>query len=222
MSSKFKNHQEANKLIKKSNANFIKGGILGFISLLCFAKVLLKLLNKYYPDIDLYKYPFIVEIWGTVADWVMIIVTATTAVLLILSFRAQKKANDISYKNYLLSIKPEFSIKNEIQKIGNGIGHLIELELHKNTVYQYEVINYNSIYVEDPASHSQGDTMFPGGKQFLVLTNEIKKITGDNAENHFIAEIAFTDTDRNYYKQVIFTTIVNTVYITGPERIELV
>lgn len=222
MSSKFKNHQEAKKLLKKSNANFIRGGIFGFIAILCFINVLLRVLNNRYPDIDLYKFPYKVEIWGTVADWLMIVVTAATALLLILSFRAQKKANDIAYKNYILSIKPEFSIKSEIQKISNNTSYLIELELHKNSVYQFEVYFYDEKYVEDPEKYSQGDTMFPGGKQFLLLKDEIKSIIDDNAEAHPLAEIAYTDTDKNYYRQIIFTTILNTVYITGPERIELV
>lgn len=96
MESRFENQKAANDLIKRSNKNFLIAGALGIVFLLLIGNIILRLLRKFYPEVDLYKYPYIAEVWGTVSDWVMVIVTTLTAVFLILSFRAQKRANDIS------------------------------------------------------------------------------------------------------------------------------
>lgn len=44
---------------------------------------------------DLSKFPFKSEIWGTVSDWIMVIVTGFTAYYLVKSFEAQKINNSI-------------------------------------------------------------------------------------------------------------------------------
>jgi len=222
MTSKLENAKKARELNRKADKNFAIAYIFGFICFLCIIYVVIKLLNYLYPNIDLYKRPFLTDVWGTVADWVMIIVTTITAALLIMSLRAQKKANDIAYKNYLLSIKPKFSVNDGIvNAVGGNLGFIIELELHNNGVYCFEVINFDSNYLSAPSQYTHADTMFPGAKYYLVLDNNITTIIGSNAEAHFLAEIAFTDIDGNYYRQLIFTTIINTVYITDPESLEM-
>ena len=40
-------------------------------------------------------FPFYVEIWGTVSDWIMIFVTAFTAIYLVKTFRQQNTALEI-------------------------------------------------------------------------------------------------------------------------------
>lgn len=40
---------------------------------------------------DIFKFPFLSEVWGTVSDWVMIIVTGVTAYLLYKTLNAQKE-----------------------------------------------------------------------------------------------------------------------------------
>ena len=54
---------------------------------------------------------FDVEIWGTVSDWIMVVVTALTAYFLVLTFRQQQRLfkNEL-YKHKLL-IKPHFKAK---------------------------------------------------------------------------------------------------------------
>ena len=45
---------------------------------------------------DIFNFPFLSEIWGTVSDWVMIMVTGITAYFLYKTLYAQKK----KYKKY--------------------------------------------------------------------------------------------------------------------------
>lgn len=66
-------------------------------------------------------FPFYAEVWGTVSDWVMIAVTAGTAVFLFLTLRsqikvqkAQQKIMRIEYNKFLDYIKPELTIKINI------------------------------------------------------------------------------------------------------------
>lgn len=219
MESRFENHKVANDLIKRSNKNFLVAGVYGIIFLASIGILTLRLLRKLYPEIDLYKYPYIAEVWGTMSDWAMVLVTTLTAVFLILSFRAQKKANDISYKNYALAIKPRFIVFEKMEETSVGKKALI-IELKSNPAYHFEIREYNDEYIENPKSTYQVTTLFPGSKYFLLTTDKVVAITGENAQSHFLAKILFTDTDGNYYQQIVFSTIVDSVYITGPESIE--
>lgn len=54
--------------------------------------------------------PFRFEVWGNVSDWAMVIVTAITGILILLTFRSQQKLQKLENEIYRLRIKPEIVI----------------------------------------------------------------------------------------------------------------
>ncbi|MDP9076163.1 MAG: hypothetical protein M3O71_01965 [Bacteroidota bacterium] len=42
---------------------------------------------------DLFKFPFLSDVWGTVSDWVMIAVTTITAIFLYKTLKSQKEVH---------------------------------------------------------------------------------------------------------------------------------
>lgn len=53
------------------------------------------------------------EIWGTVSDWVMILVTVATGLLLYLTLTAQLRVTKIEQYKHKLNIQPSFSARIE-------------------------------------------------------------------------------------------------------------
>lgn len=66
-------------------------------------------------------FPFYVEIWGTVSDWVMIFVTAFTALYLVKTFRQQNTALEMARYRFSMSIRPSFSAKLSFLRTSNSI-----------------------------------------------------------------------------------------------------
>nr|HMU04943.1 hypothetical protein [Saprospiraceae bacterium] len=64
--------------------------IIGFFGGIAFVNNWL-VLNKNYPDIGMFQIPFKADVWGTVSDWAMVLVTILTAIYLIKTFRIQQK-----------------------------------------------------------------------------------------------------------------------------------
>jgi len=44
--------------------------------------------------------PFRFEVWGNVSDWAMVIVTAITGILILLTFRSQQKLQKLENEIY--------------------------------------------------------------------------------------------------------------------------
>lgn len=75
---------------------------------------------------ELFNYPFQANVWGTFSDWVMVIVTALTAVYLIKTFRSQKevqllqiKATTIENERYRLENLPIFKLETIVGDLDN-------------------------------------------------------------------------------------------------------
>lgn len=90
------------------------------------------------------------EIWGTVSDWVMIGVTVVTAVLLLETFRAQRKSNELVMINHKRMIQPKFSASNRVKSriLDNGERkYSISLKLMENDArnFYYSSLNGNLI-----------------------------------------------------------------------------
>jgi hypothetical protein len=68
---------------------------------------------------DLFKFPFLAEVWGTAADWTMVIVTAGTLYLLIKTLRSQLEVQKAQQKTTLIESEryaKEFMPLFELQK----------------------------------------------------------------------------------------------------------
>lgn len=61
---------------------------------------------------DLNDYPHDATVWGTVSDWAMVVVTATTAIVIWRTLRSQTKVEEVEVRRHLYSILPQFHILN--------------------------------------------------------------------------------------------------------------
>src|SRR5690606_29713222 len=137
------------------------------------------------------------SVWGTASDWIMVIVTICTAIYLILTFRQQKKAIDISLKNHRKSIMPRLSITtNEIQRV-NELKYL-GVDVNENDLYninvEYHTKNFNAITTAYPSflSKGQGFWMYLSRFNLFHLGAETK-----------IATFTFEDVEGNKYSQIL-------------------
>lgn len=169
-------------------------------------------LHHLYPSIDLFRFPYDAGVWGNAADWIMIIVTAFTAYYLIKSFNEQKRANEISYKNYLSTICPIFAIAPEIAVEGDN--SFIILTLKENAAYQIECSFFDSEYLFNPKDTYQISNMYPGNQYFFVIAKEINDIFFGQKK---IATIVFLDKEKIEYFQDVYFIYGAKPYITDPE-----
>lgn len=89
----------------------IAASIIGFFGGIAFVNNWL-VLNKNYPHITMFDIPLQADVWGTVSDWVMIVVTAFTAYYLVKSFREQKIITQLEQKRFLDSYLPILEVIN--------------------------------------------------------------------------------------------------------------
>ncbi|WP_197086415.1 hypothetical protein [Sphingobacterium sp. IITKGP-BTPF85] len=93
---------------KDENSALISVGLF----IMVMAVFLIKMGNRHLPE----DWKSEVEIWGTVSDWFIVIITLVTAVFLYKTLRSQMEVQNsqsiitkIELKKYLSSIKPEIT-----------------------------------------------------------------------------------------------------------------
>lgn len=66
---------------------------------------------------DLFTFPFFADVWGTAADWLLMVVTVSTAVFLYKTLQSQKEVQEHQrqllereHQRYVSSIRPYFAI----------------------------------------------------------------------------------------------------------------
>ncbi|MBE8712513.1 hypothetical protein [Sphingobacterium hungaricum] len=154
------------------------------------------------------------NVWGTVSDWIMIIVTSITAVLLLKSFSAQKTSNEISYKNYRKTIRPYFSVTIESEEFGVGnFKKFLTLKVNDNNAFDLQVVEFKTDYI---VTLDFIPSFMSTNQEYSVEINE-KGLTTINQEPEKIAMISFKDTEGNNYMQEIFVYNIGDFYISGVE-----
>lgn len=90
---------------------------------------------------QLTEYPFNAQVWGAASDWVMIFVTALTAIYLIRTFKEQKRSNDISENRDRREVMPIFDVKLLHEGTGwNQSGLSIKAILSQNSAFFLEIL----------------------------------------------------------------------------------
>ncbi|HEY8784409.1 MAG TPA: hypothetical protein VIM16_22480 [Mucilaginibacter sp.] len=95
---------------------------------------------------------FPVEIWGTVSDWIMILVTGITGMIIWLTLKEQKKVSSEQQKvtylqqlQFIVNIQPVFDFP--LNK--NGTKDYTRIKLIKNFAYNLEIENKSTEYGEE-------------------------------------------------------------------------
>ena len=176
-------------------------------------------------------FQFDVEIWGTVSDWIMIFVTAFTAIYLVKTFKQQNKVLEIERYRFTMSIRPSFSAKlnlykpivsiDEVNKIKVNLD--IKVENHRALMERIEVqvshiVTSENLYIPFAGSR----WMEVGALWNISFVSLEKEKIGDN----FLTispsiYIYFRDIEQRLFKQLIFlqTKPELKLYLHPPEEL---
>lgn len=171
----------------------------------------------FYGKYDLFKFPFSADVWGTASDWVIIIVTATTAYYLYQSLKSQRKIQRMQQKvtkieeyDYLMKIKPDFEITIDRSKVSpknpsgpQSVNCLAILQAINHTAINVKVLIRTYINDELKAEYDEAfDSCVPKyGKALTIDLFEVKRDGSDKF--HITYNLTYEDIEGNPYKKRI-------------------
>lgn len=84
----------------------------------------------FYKNADLFVFPFKAQVWGTVSDWIIVLITAISAIYIANTLNEQKNINKAS-------LLPIFKIEEQ-PKINTEAGYpVMKIKLVKNSAYYF-------------------------------------------------------------------------------------
>lgn len=157
------------------------------------------------------------NVWGTISDWMMILITIVTAVLLLLTLKSQKKVQDdqrlmfqLEQKKHRNSIKPAFDIKIEYRgcwsNIEDGTPYNIygmEVESYQATIFSIELTQESDFTL--PAFYSKKWNHVYPGKSDLEL-HTARNISSDIPLYGGVI-LKYQDKEYNNYEMKIFFSV---------------
>ena len=195
---------------------FLKYRKLAKIAGVAFA-IFVVLFLKCYDTNDLFRFPFNSNVWGTASDWIMIVVTFFTAILLVRTFEEQKRSNDIQNEKHLKSILPKFVIyqrNSEIKDVkpsGYKSEYYLLLRLELNNVRDLEFDIISPIIIYNLLSSPYEEV----GSEFRFQLNNKFKSEIDDVKTHILT-LNFNDIEGNPYIQNAYIKN-NKVYLENPK-----
>ena len=176
-------------------------------------------------------FPFYVEIWGTVSDWIMIFVTAFTAIYLVKTFRQQNTALEIERYRFSMSIRPSFSAKlnsyKPLIRIGEenkiNVNLEIKVENHRALMERIEVEVSHIVTPENLYKPFAGSRWMEVGALWDIsfVFSEQEKIGQNFLPISPSINIYFRDIEQRQFKQLIFlrTKPELKLYLHPPEEL---
>ena len=159
--------------------------------------------------------PFQADVWGTVSDWVMIVVTTVTAFAIWFTFREQKEVTKLQLKSYLFTIRPQFTLGRMGNMFWNENGVHCELLVNKNIALNLVVVDngigYEKLFI--PRDRI-GSVAF--NRPIEILHG---LITDVDAASQVNISIFFQDEMLNSYTQLIHGTLGDFV-IDPPQSVD--
>jgi len=177
--------------------------IIASLFIVCAIYFLLYILGKVFPNLEMFHFPYSASIWGSIADWIMIIVTALTAWFLWKTFQSQimiqqmqQKQLDIEYYKHKKDIMPrfDFQVKKSIGKntilnldifCRDAQAHIKEIICHKT-----ESVDKKLTILENKSMHANSA---------LGYSLQVNKEINFNVS----ISINYTDRDKNSYHQYL-------------------
>lgn len=159
----------------------------------------------FYGKSDLFKFPFDVDIWGTVSDWAIVFLTFTSGLLILQTLKAQVNSNRISQDNFRQSILPNFHISDEIY--ADEIGHYFTMSLKKNRALNFVLHGNTAI-----TGFIDKNKLYPlmnvnEGENIKVYTNSNRVVKWEKVLQTPIITFTFSDIAGNKYEQSIIVHI---------------
>jgi hypothetical protein len=170
---------------------------------------------------DLFKFPFHADVWGSVSDWVMILVTAVTAYFLYNTLKSQKEVQQA--QNELLTIeqirlKEQFKPKVEYYEFLDGTKERYAHKLKKGSEFlsvavknisDNIAINYDFFTPDNPQVEAV-EKFFPQpslikGNEYASIHFIIKNIQHKNQIHYgFTFFFFYSDLIGTKYKQRVY------------------
>lgn len=158
--------------------------------------------------------PFVAEVWGTVSDWVMVIVTVVTARFLYVTFSEQRKANQISLKHLQLQIIPTLKVSETLTPVDDY-----------PEIYSFKIISQNNPVFDIKIQFLDNRQDLNYNLKPNMGASEIQDIyygRHQNPQFQFkptrLIKVHFSDLDGNKYSQDI-SHIGKRLFISYPERV---
>lgn len=175
------------------------------ISIGGFVTLFTALFIIFYGKYDLFKFPFDANVWGNAADWIMVVGTLVSLILILQTLILQNDANsvnkrlaDIQTFKHIESIKPEIKIDGEppiysdktVRSVKPSVSTKYYLMVKKNRLKNVEMSIFYRTKVEEKIQE----------KRFPEL-NENNKIPLENTIS--------IDKNREVYLPAIYTRDVS-------------
>ncbi|WP_313515604.1 hypothetical protein [Sphingobacterium sp.] len=180
---------------------------------------ILFILNFYifYGKTDLFKFPFNSEVWGNASDWVLVIGTILSLLLIfrtieiqLISNNYQKKLADIEIFKHIESIKPIIELKGTPPKYPSQVSGIINtnywLILIENELSDLTLTAIFSTQSEQKYITSEKSIFFKGEK--INIACDVFINTNHFSDYSFSIEIIlnYRDKDKNQYRHIIKMT----------------
>lgn len=188
--------------MKKKHFTFLIRTIIAVLALFGFS------FFYWYGKVDLFYFPFSAQVWGVASDWVMVVVTFFTAILLYKTLvsqqrtlREQIKITRIESENRKLKIVPRFAIDGIHKYRPHTDQYIINLKLSNGSAHNCK------IYVEifDPRSehtYFKKESLIPHlypEHTFIPAFFEDAPYFSNSDKLHIDLQLSFNDADGNPY-----------------------
>ena len=98
---------------------------------------------------DLFKFPFQADVWGTASEWIMIVVTGITAWFLYKTLQSQNRLYDIEH----LRLREDYKPKLKYQVFENGNLPIdIRLQAKSVAIINNGQTSVKNVYADNPVS----------------------------------------------------------------------
>lgn len=168
-----------------------------------------------------YFAPYDQDIWGTVGDWVMILVTALSAIFLVLTFKAQQAITRIELSKYKGSFLPEIQLQLKENAILVTVTKqpIVTLHTYYNPSNNFGYKNNH----QDYGAKNSYDELEVGGSFRIDIDRRPAKERGATKRGHALNDeiyIFFTDSEGHLYEQtIVYEPLSNHVRKKRPKYI---
>jgi len=162
------------------------------------------------------KFPLEAEVWGTVSDWIMLLVTAITAYYLYQTLKSQQELTRIEHFRHREGLKPIFTLETTTVS-----ENLSDTEKIFKLKFDIRCLENNAFNVDlSQTSYDPSYTFHINFLKKFMIKKDLNRIlnvtyTSPNKESIFyIGRIKFviiySDADNNRYKQEMIFQMINT------------
>ena len=162
--------------------------------------------------------PFESDVWGTVSDWAMVIVTTLTAIFIYRTFREQLKVTkDQGELLKIEQIKLREQFRTELDATGGNVWDGV------NTIWlNIKAMNHHAYNVK---IEKRGKSDFPLellGEEIILLKKEVwvgifkQVVNHEDLQNHYDILISYEDVNGKQYSQEITGKFVENPKVSPP------